>query len=128
MTRALTLLLVSSLALAGCDQLGLSDSGTTTDTNMRSVDIQAGTASDEMIILDQASGDGTAIDTSRDTGPAAPRPPSSDSDDEGEGDAGDNDRPARARDNSADGDNGDQVIRPPASGAEPDSPPEPAEK
>lgn len=120
MTRALPLLCAASLILAGCDQLSGSSSSATTDTNMRSVDIQAGTASDEMIILDQASGDGTAIDTSTAVGPAAARPASADDSDEADsGDAGD------GADASADG---DEVIRPPAGGAEPDGSPAPAEK
>lgn len=120
MTRALPLLLATSIALTGCDQLGISGGGATTDTNMRSIDIQAGTASDEMIILDQASGDGTAIDTSVATGPATSRPA--------------DDNAADAASGSSDGEaapepaTGDQVIRPPAGGAEPDSPPEPAQK
>jgi hypothetical protein len=88
---------------------------------MRSVDIQAGTASDEMIILDQASGDGTAIDTSQAIGPAAPRP---DTTDEVEND----DTSASGNDNADESDRGDQVIRPPTGGAEPDNPPEPATK
>ena len=118
MIRALPVLLLATLALAGCDQLGLSGGGATTDTNMRSVEIQEGTASDEMIILDQASGDGTAIDTSTATGPATPRPAASE-------------EAADTPDSSEDGaeaGNGDQVIRPPAGGAEPDGGPEPAEK
>ena len=121
MTRALPLAVIAAVALAGCDQLGLGGGGgATTDTNMRSVDIEAGTASDEMIILDSASGDGTAIDTSTAAGPAAPRP-------QGAGDD-DGDATTASEDSEEPAANGDQVIRPPAGGAEPDGGPEPAEK
>ncbi len=124
MNRALILLIVPTITLAGCDQIGLSGGAPTTDTNMRSVDIQAGTASDEMIILDQASGDGTAIDTSVAAGPAAPRPAGADDDD----DADDDDAAPADTANTGTATGGDQVIRPPAGGAEPDGPPEPAKK
>jgi hypothetical protein len=88
MSRATALMLIAAISLGGCDMLGIgnSSSGGTSDTNMRSVDIQAGTASDEMIILDTASGDGTAIDPSSAVGPAAPRPAAED-EEEGESDS-----------------------------------------
>jgi hypothetical protein len=121
MTRAIALISLSALALTACSG---SAGGGTTDTQMRNVDIVAGTASDEMILLDQASGESTAIDPSTDTGPAAPRPVVADDDsdapagdtptaDSGSAnapsgdDAADSDRPATSN-------NGDVVIRPPA--------------
>jgi hypothetical protein len=118
MTR-LPLILFAAASVSGCDQIGITGGSPTSDTDMRSVEIEVGTASDEMIILDSASGDGTAVDTSAAVGPAPPRPATSD-DDADEAPAAD--RPERP-------DSGeDQVIRPPAGGAEPDSPPEPAKK
>lgn len=124
MRPALTIILLSVATLCGCDAAGITGGGATSDTNMRSVDIQAGTASDEMILLDSASGDGTAVDTSAAVGPAPPRPAG----DAGEGASTDE----RANDSGDDGPapaaGGDAVIRPPTGGAEPDGPPEPAKK
>lgn len=65
------MLVAATLSLGGCDWF---KTATSSETEMKNVEILAGTASDEMITLDQASGDGTAIDTSTATGPAAPRP------------------------------------------------------
>ena len=67
---ATLLAITAALGLAGCDWFTAT---TSRDTQMRNVEILPGTASDEMITLDQASGDGTAIDTSVATGPAPPR-------------------------------------------------------
>ena len=93
-----------TLPLAGCDWL----QSQTRETEMRNVEILPGTASDEMITLDQASGDGTAIETVVAPLPAAPS----------------SDEPAadEATGDEATGDtsnNGDVVIRPPEGGAEP---------
>jgi hypothetical protein len=110
---AATLLAISALALAGCDLLS---SGSSTDTTMRNVEILPGTASDEMITLDQASGDGTAIDTSVAVGPVAPAGPEDDAE---EGTATTDGEDA-ASEGGSEAD--DLVIRPPAGGAEPDAP------
>jgi hypothetical protein len=114
-TAAATLLLVSSLALAGCDLLS---GGSSADTTMRNVEILPGTASDEMITLDQASGDGTAIDTSVAVGPTAPADADEDAE-EGEAPAADE---GAAADSAGGSEADDLVIRPPAGGAEPDAP------
>ena len=104
--------------LAGCDWF----SGSSSSTKMQNVEIQPGTASDEMITLDQASGDATAIDPSTAVGPPtassdshnAPRSSrSSDTSDQTP-----NDDAGSAATTSA----GDQVIAPPAGGAEPTRP------
>ncbi len=124
MRPALTLILLSAATLCGCDAAGITGGGATSDTNMRSVDIQAGTASDEMILLDSASGDGTAVDTSAAVGPAPPRPVG----DTGDGASTDDSADTSGNDAPAPTAGGDTVIRPPAGGAEPDGPPEPAKK
>ncbi len=92
--------------ISGCDWF----SGQKSESDMRNVEILPGTASDEMITLDSAAGDGTAIDPSTATGPATPAAAS-------EGDASDaEDKGTDAA--PADGANGgDQVIAPPASDA-----------
>ena len=100
-----------ALPLAGCDRLGGGD-GDSADTQMKNVEILPGTASDEMVTLDQASGDGTAIDQSRAIGPATPGPApaaGADDDEEASADAGAQDVASES----------DVVIRPPAGGAEP---------
>ncbi|MEQ1509966.1 MAG: hypothetical protein ABL909_06125 [Sphingopyxis sp.] len=108
------ILVAISLSASGCDWA----SSSSADTNMRNVEILPGTASDEMITLDQANGDGTAIDTSVAIGPAPPAAASN----------GDNDAPTPAANNAAEepkGDtsnNGDVVIRPPSGGAEQSGP------
>ena len=93
-----------TVPLAGCDWL----QSQTRETEMRNVEILPGTASDEMITLDQASGEGTAIDTVVTPLPAAPSTaePVVDEAAAGEADA----EPTSE---------GDIVIRPPAGGAEP---------
>lgn len=111
MKTCLPLVATIVVLLSGCDQLGIAPQETASDTNMRSVEIQAGTASDEMIILDQASGDGTAIDASTAAGPAAPRP---------DGEANDGDGTTTSGDDAGGAAEGDQVIRPPVGGAEAD--------
>jgi hypothetical protein len=102
---------ISALTLAGCD---LFSGGSTADTTMRNVEILPGTASDEMITLDQASGDGTAIDTAAAVDPAAA------SDEEAEGGEASTDE--EGGDSSGGSEADDLVIRPPAGGAEPDAP------
>lgn len=59
MTRII-LTSLSLLALAAC---GNNDSSKTT-TRLDAVEVQPGTISDSMIILDDAASDGTAVDTS----------------------------------------------------------------
>jgi hypothetical protein len=103
----------ATLLIGGCDWA----TGSSADTQMRNVEILPGTASDEMITLDQASGEGTSIDTSVAAGPAVPGAPSV---------ADDAAEPAEtAATDGGDGEtsnNGDVIIRPPAGGAEPTAP------
>ncbi len=112
------LLTASALALTGCDWFS---GGSSADTEMKNVEILPGTASDEMITLDQASGDGTAIDGSTAVGPTVPGAADSNDDDD---DAPDGDTPTSSEDSTdaPEAGGGDVVIRPPASGAEPDAP------
>lgn len=92
--------------LAGCDWFG----GQQSESDMRNVEILPGTASDEMITLDSAASDGTAIDPSTATGPAAPATASAE---DASSDA--EDKGAEA---ASDGENaGDTIIAPPASDA-----------
>lgn len=112
-SSALALLLPATLMLGGCDWLF--GAGSSADTQMTNVEILPGTASDEMITLDQASGDGTAIDTSVEVRPGeADRParPEDATEDNGDQPASD-DAPAPADDAEATRP-GDAVIRPPA--------------
>lgn len=53
------LLLAPSFALAGCGQSG----GSSSTTKMTNVEVVDGTISDDMILLDTSTGDGTAVDT-----------------------------------------------------------------
>lgn len=113
-TTALRVLtLTMALSLGACDWVG---GGSSTDTDMRNVEILPGTASDEMITLDQASGDGTAIDTSVAVAPTAPGAAAEN--DEADAPTAD-DAEAPQGDTS---NNGDVVIRPPSGGAEPSGP------
>lgn len=113
---ALAFLAPAALMLGGCDWL--SSAGSSSDTAMTNVEILPGTASDEMITLDQASGDGTAIDTSVEVRPGEPdRPATADADAPADGESAD--APASdAPDDAAPADDadrpGDVVIRPPA--------------
>ena len=61
---ALTLIAPLALMLGGCDWIA--GAGSSSDTKMTNVEILPGTASDEMITLDQASGDGTHATQCRD--------------------------------------------------------------
>jgi hypothetical protein len=117
--HSIILLAASALALTGCDMFG---GGSSADTEMKNVEILPGTASDEMITLDQASGDGTAVDGSTAVGPTVPG--AADTDDDADDDAPDGDTPASSEDSSdaPETGSGDVVIRPPASGAEADTP------
>lgn len=129
MTRAIAApaLIALMVTLGGCSLA--SDDGATTETKMRNVEILAGTASDEMILLDQASGDGTAIDPSTATGPQVARD-AADEDAEGDTNGDEADRPA-ADNGDTDAEpatTGDQTIRPPSGGAEADRPREPAKR
>ena len=67
---ALSLFVPAALMIGGCDWV--SSAGNSSSTTMTNVEILPGTASDEMITLDQASGDGTAIDTSTAISPGEP--------------------------------------------------------
>lgn len=117
---ASTAIVIAALTLSGCDWLkGVTGSA---DTEMKNVEILPGTASDEMITLDAASGDGTAIDTSVDVAPPVPGAEDKNGDDEG--DAADDESPDTPVSNEDEPETrpGDVVIRPPASRAEPPAP------
>jgi len=111
---ALVVLAPAALMLGGCDWLF--GAGSSADTQMTNVEILPGTASDEMITLDSASGDGTAIDTSVAVRPGDADRPASDA--EGQEDA--TDEATASDETSAPADDadaerpGDTVIRPPA--------------
>ena len=117
---ALTLIAPLALMLGGCDWIA--GAGSSSDTKMTNVEILPGTASDEMITLDQASGDGTAIDPSLAVRPGEPG--RADDADKPAGDATDADAapdaPAASDDAPApadapdDSDRPDVVIRPPS--------------
>lgn len=106
----------ASLTLGGCDWIrGMNGgAGDSADTQMRSVEILPGTASDEMILLDQASGDGTTIDAAPDA--AAPRGAAAEAE-ATDGAAAETPAAGETPDAGA-----DETIRPPAGGAEPDRP------
>ena len=59
----MTRIILSSLLLLGLAACGNEPSGKTT-TKLDAVEVQPGSVSDSMIILDNAAGDGTAIDNS----------------------------------------------------------------
>ena len=64
---------IAALVLLGaCNLVTAGGDSSATDTNMKSVEIQEGTASDEMILLDQSNVDGTAVDPSTASGPPVP--------------------------------------------------------
>ena len=111
----LAALAAAALASGGCDLF--QQESASADTEMRNVEILPGTASDEMITLDAASGDGTAIDTSVDperaAGGAAPDRPAT-----GE-DAPD---PLVTEDDAEATVAGDVVIRPPGDAPAPPAP------
>lgn len=111
---ALALLVPTALLLGGCDWF--SGVGSSNDTRMTNVEILPGTASDEMITLDQASGDGTAIDTSVEVRPGEPdRPaPPEDATESDSADAPTGDDAASPADDAEATRPGDAVIRPPA--------------
>lgn len=107
-----TAFVIAALTLSGCDWFkGVTGSA---DTEMKNVEILPGTASDEMITLDAASGDGTAIDTSIDVAPPVPGAQDKNADDEG--DAADDESPDTPVSNEDKSETrpGDVVIRPPA--------------
>ncbi len=111
---ATTALLLAALALSGCDWFkGVTGSA---DTKMENVEIQPGTASDEMITLDAASGDGTAIDTSAAVGPPLPGA-SSDGGaavTDADSSSSNGDTPVSSEDAEPAAQPGDVTIRPPA--------------
>ena len=141
-------LTIAALALGGCDWVKGATSG---DTEMKNVEIQPGTASDEMITLDSANGDGTAIDPSTATGPVVNHPaepgdggegPSSGGGSSsssssstsssatpgfssGSGSSANSDGGTASSGSNSGGSNsgGDTVIRPPSGGAESTTPP-----
>jgi hypothetical protein len=55
------------VSLSGCDWIGGASDDTKNTTQMGSVDAESGTISDDMVVLDDAATDGTAIDTSAPT-------------------------------------------------------------
>ena len=136
-------LTIAALALGGCDWVKGATSG---DTEMKNVEIQPGTASDEMITLDSANGDGTAIDPSTATGPVVNHPaepgdggegPSSGSGSSSSsssstsssatpgfsGGSGSSANSEGGTASSGSNSGGDTVIRPPSGGAESTTPP-----
>lgn len=113
LTASIAIALVA-LSLTGCDWIG--GAGTSADTEMKNVEILPGTASDEMITLDSASGDGTAIDTSAAIGPPVPGEAAADSE------TTDPDTPVSSEDAEPEAQPGDVVIRPPGGRAEGDPP------
>ena len=116
---ACTALVIAALSLSGCDWFkGVTGSA---DTEMKNVEILPGTASDEMITLDSASGDGTAIDTSVDVAPPAPGAEDKGDDESDATDAESPDTPVSSED-EPETRPGDLVIRPPAPRAEPPAP------
>ena len=109
---AKTALLLAALALSGCDWFnGVTGSA---DTKMENVEILPGTVSDEMITLDAASGDGTAIDTSVAVGPPAPGAPDDTDAPDTADETADDDTPVSSEDGAAAAQPGDVIIRPPA--------------
>lgn len=59
----MTRILLASLLLASLAACGSEPKGTST-TKLDAVEVQPGTISDSMILLDDAAGDGTAVDNS----------------------------------------------------------------
>ncbi len=114
---ASTAIAIIALTLTGCDWFG--GAATSADTEMKNVEILPGTASDEMITLDAASGDGTAIDTSAAIGPPVP---GEDRDEDADDEATDPDTPVSSEDPEPETQPGDVVIRPPGGRAEGDPP------
>ncbi len=68
---AMAAVLLASSVVAGCDRIAGGDS----ETKLANVEVQPGTASDEMITLDDADGDGTAIDPGTAISPEAAEGP-----------------------------------------------------
>ncbi len=91
------LLCAAGLSLAGCNQITGRGDGDSAQTRMRNVEVQPGTASDEMVTLDQASGDGTAVDPSTLTAARPSTAPSASGDDDAA------DRPASSSSSSGGG-------------------------
>lgn len=60
----MTRILLPSLLLLGLAACGGSDTGGTSTTKLDAVEVQPGSVSDSMIILDDAVSDGTAVDNS----------------------------------------------------------------
>ncbi len=113
--RLSAIVIALALPLGGCDWFA----GQSADTQMRNVEILPGSASDEMITLDQASGDGTSLDTSTTAGPVVPGAPSV-AEDEDTSAAGADAADTQGQDDTSN--NGDVIIRPPSGGAEPAEP------
>ncbi len=114
---ARTAIALAALSLTGCDWF--SGAASSADTEMKNVEILPGTASDEMITLDSASGDGTAIDTSAAIGPPVPGQAAADDEDS---EAADPDTPVSSEDAAPEAQPGDVIIRPPGGRAEGDAP------
>ena len=60
----MTRILIPSLLLLGLAACGGGDTGGTSTTKLDAVEVQPGSVSDSMIILDDAVSDGTAVDNS----------------------------------------------------------------
>jgi hypothetical protein len=110
----LGLCVISAPLLSGCDMLGGGQDAATL-TKVDASDIEAGTISDDMIVLDDSAVDGTAVDNSAPTplpgtGPALPKPATAAAD------------PAKAADPAPDG----TAPMQPSAASGPASPPAPA--
>jgi hypothetical protein len=75
----LGLCLIGSPLLTGCDMFGGAGGDAATITKTDAADVESGTISDDMVVLDDSAVDGTAIDTSAPTplpgtGPVGPKP------------------------------------------------------
>lgn len=99
-------LALSLLLLAGC---GDSASGNKTSTKLDAVEVQPGTISDSMIILDDSSVDGTAVDNS------APIDPNAKSDDKAE-----DSKEEAVKTDEAEPDDGADIDAPVAKASEPE--------
>lgn len=116
---AIAAALLAAPMLSGCDWFGRAIGN---DTQMKNVEILPGTASDEMVTLDSASGDGTALDPSGAVGPevaadaadASDASSSPDATDTTPADGGENPDAASPAAASPAVRPGDVVIRPPA--------------
>jgi hypothetical protein len=96
MTRIAPRIILPSLLILALAACGSEPTGKTT-TTLGAVEVEPGTISDSMIILDDASGDGTAIDNSvPDDGTAKPAEKADAEKSDAEGEAGGEEQSAEA--------------------------------